>query len=121
MINPWYCATLLALEASDVMRLRMTRIAFGGGEAFSEVHLMMTEKIGAAVEALSSMMFGGNAAVRDRALPQARGGECLSPNRSLNRRERAMSQAPRATTNVPAQLVIRRSRERAPLAASRRV
>jgi Mg-chelatase subunit ChlD len=59
MINPWYCATLLALEASDVMRLRMTRIAFGGGEAFSEVHLMMTEKIGAAVEALSSMMFGG--------------------------------------------------------------
>ncbi len=37
----------------------MMKIAFGGGEAFSEVHLMMTEKISAAVEALSSMMFGG--------------------------------------------------------------
>lgn len=59
MVNPWYCATLLAFEANDVMRLRMMKIAFGGGEAFSEVHLMMTEKIGAAVEALSSMMFGG--------------------------------------------------------------
>ena len=59
MVNPWYCATLLAFEASDVMRLRMMRIAFGGGQAFPEVHLMMTEKIGAAIEALSSMMFGG--------------------------------------------------------------
>ncbi len=59
MVNPWYCATLLAFEASDVMRLRMMRIAFGGGEAFSEVHLMTTEKIGAAIEALSSLMFGG--------------------------------------------------------------
>ena len=59
MVNPWYCATLLAFEANDVMRLRMMKIAFGGGEAFSEVHLMMTEKIGAAIEALSSMMFGG--------------------------------------------------------------
>lgn len=59
MVNPWYCATLLAFEASDVMRLRMVRIAFGGGAALPEVHLMMTEKIGAAIEALSSMMFGG--------------------------------------------------------------
>lgn len=59
MLNSWYCATLLAFEANDVMRLRMMKIAFGGGEAFAEVHLMMTEKIGAAVEALSSMMFGG--------------------------------------------------------------
>jgi len=59
MGNPWYCATLLALEANDVMRLRMMKIAFGGTAAFSEVHLMMTEKVDAAMEALSSMMFGG--------------------------------------------------------------
>ena len=59
MVNPWYCATLLAFEAHEVMRLRMIKIAFGGGEAFSEVHLMMTEKIGAAAEAISSMMVGG--------------------------------------------------------------
>ena len=59
MANPWYCATMLAFEASDVMRLRFTRIALGGGDAFSEMHLMMTEKIGATFEALSAMMLGG--------------------------------------------------------------
>ncbi len=59
MMNPWYCATLLAFEASEVIRLRMMKIAFGGGEAFSELHMMMTEKLGAAVEALSSTMVGG--------------------------------------------------------------
>jgi hypothetical protein len=59
MLNPWHCATLLAFEAHDVMRLRMMKIAGGGSDAFSEVHLMITEKIGAAVEALSSMMLGG--------------------------------------------------------------
>lgn len=59
MLNSWYCATLLAFEANDVMRLRMMKIAFGGGEAFWEVHLMMTEKSRAAVEALSAMVFGG--------------------------------------------------------------
>ena len=59
MANPWYSATMLAFEAGDVMRLRMTKIAFGGGDALSEMNLMMTEKIGATVEALSSMMFGG--------------------------------------------------------------
>jgi hypothetical protein len=59
MLNPWYCATLLAFEAHDVMRLRTVKIASGGTDALSEVHLMVTEKIGAAVEAISSMMFGG--------------------------------------------------------------
>ena len=59
MLDPWYCATMLALEAHDVMRLRGVKIAGGGTDALSEVHLMFTEKIGAAIEALSSMMFGG--------------------------------------------------------------
>ena len=58
MLNPWFCAGLLAIEASDVMRLRMMKIAFGGGDGFAEVHHMIIEKIGAAVEALSSMMVG---------------------------------------------------------------
>jgi hypothetical protein len=52
---------MLAFEAGDVMRLRMTKIAFGGSDALSEMNLMMTEKIDATVEALSSMMFGGTA------------------------------------------------------------
>jgi hypothetical protein len=44
MLNPWYCATMLALEAHDVMRLRTVKIAGGGTDALSEVHLMITEK-----------------------------------------------------------------------------
>jgi hypothetical protein len=59
MANPWYCATLLAFEAGNVIRLRMMRIAWGGGDALAEMHLMMTEKIGATVEALNSLMCGG--------------------------------------------------------------
>ena len=35
------------------------KIVGGGSDAFSEVHLMITEKFGAAVEALCSLMFGG--------------------------------------------------------------
>ena len=58
MLNPWYCATLLAFEAHDVMRLRTVKIASGGTDALSEVHLIISEKIVATVEALSSMMFG---------------------------------------------------------------
>jgi hypothetical protein len=59
MANPWFSATMLAFEASDVMRLRFSRIAMGGGDAYSEMHLMMTEKISATFEALSAMMLGG--------------------------------------------------------------
>lgn len=59
MLNPWYCATMLALEAHDVMRLRTVKIASGGTDALSEVHLMITEKIVAAAEATRPMMFGG--------------------------------------------------------------
>ena len=59
MLKPWFCAGLLAIEGSDVMRLRTMKIAFGGSDAVAEIHLMITEKIGAAVEALSSMMLGG--------------------------------------------------------------
>jgi hypothetical protein len=59
MLNPWFSAALLAFEASDVIRLRTIKIAFGGGDAVAEVHLMMTEKVGAAMEALSSIMLGG--------------------------------------------------------------
>jgi hypothetical protein len=58
MGNPWYSATMLAFEAGEVMRLRLSRIAMGGGDAVSEVNLMMTEKIGATIEAVSAMMLG---------------------------------------------------------------
>ena len=59
MLNPWFAATLLAFEATSVMHLRMVKIASGGGGAFEEAHLMVTEKIGACMEAVNSVMEGG--------------------------------------------------------------
>lgn len=59
MLNPWFAATLLALEATDVMHLRMWRLAGGGRSALEEAQLMISEKLSAAVETLSSVMLGG--------------------------------------------------------------
>lgn len=59
MLNPWFAATLLAFEAADVMGLRMMKFACGGAAACDEAQLMVSEKIGAAVEAWTSLMHGG--------------------------------------------------------------
>ena len=60
MLNPWFAATLLAFEAADVMGLRMMKLACGGAAARDEAQLMVSEKIGAAVEAWNSLMYGGS-------------------------------------------------------------
>ena len=60
MLNPWFAATLLAFEAADVMGLRMMKLACGGAAACDEAQLMVSEKIGAAAEAWSSLMHGGS-------------------------------------------------------------
>ena len=59
MLNPWFAATLLALEATDVMHLRMWRLAGGGRSALEEAQLMISEKLAATVEAVSAAMLGG--------------------------------------------------------------
>ena len=59
MLNPWYSAMLLAFEAGDVLRLRTLKISSGGADAYAEVHLMVTEKIVAAVEVLGSIVLDG--------------------------------------------------------------
>lgn len=61
MFNAWFSAMLLGFEASEVIRLRMMRIACGGEDACEEAHLMVSEKIRAALDALSAMMGGGSA------------------------------------------------------------
>jgi hypothetical protein len=57
MFNPWCSAMLLAFEAGDVARLRIMKIAHGSG-ARDEARLMVTEKVGAGIEAFGSMMAG---------------------------------------------------------------
>jgi hypothetical protein len=62
MVNPWLSGMLLAFEASEVVRLRLMKIASGGDAASDEAHLMISEKVGAAFEAFGSMLGGGSAA-----------------------------------------------------------
>jgi hypothetical protein len=58
MNSAWYSSTMLAFEASEVVTLRMMKLAYGGGDAGDEAHLMVTEKLAAGMEALMSLMAG---------------------------------------------------------------
>jgi hypothetical protein len=48
----------LAIEANEVIGLRMMKIISGGPDAIAEFQLMITEKIDASAEAGTSLMFG---------------------------------------------------------------
>lgn len=63
MLFPWYAATMLALESSDVIRLRVMTIAGGGDKAQHEVQLMVAEKISAFVEAAVNLCGGATPAM----------------------------------------------------------
>lgn len=56
---PWYPAMMLALEAGNVVDLRLARIARGGKEGADESRLMVAEKVQALFEA-GSMYLGGS-------------------------------------------------------------
>lgn len=58
MLNPWQSTFLLALESSQVVNLRMGVLAGGGGDAWREANLMLSEKVGAAFEAFTGLMTG---------------------------------------------------------------
>jgi hypothetical protein len=59
MFFPFHSATMLAIESSRVIGLRLTRIAGGGMEAVDETQLMVSEKIRAGVEAMETLISGG--------------------------------------------------------------
>ena len=58
MLNPWFAASLLAMEAVDVIHLRMWKVAGGGRSALDEIQLMFGEKVVATWEAMGSVMMG---------------------------------------------------------------
>jgi hypothetical protein len=67
MLFPWHQVSLLALEASEVIHLRLMKLAGGGWDAIDEVNLMVSEKLNAAIEAGGTILVGGSAsAVVDR-------------------------------------------------------
>lgn len=59
MYNP-FAFTLLAFEAQKVVELRLVKLAWGGTEGQLEAHRMVSEKIGAFVEASGTLMTGGS-------------------------------------------------------------
>ena len=59
---PWYPAVMLAFESSNVIDLRLCKIAHGGSDAAAESHLMVKEKIDALIEAGTVLIEGGNSA-----------------------------------------------------------
>jgi hypothetical protein len=55
---PWYASAMLAMEASEVVRLRMEKFARGESDAGKEAQLMVSEKIAAAFEAAANWLAG---------------------------------------------------------------
>jgi hypothetical protein len=61
MFEPWSTVIQLALESSEVVGLRVAKIASGDAEAHREVHLMVSEKVDAIFEAGARLMSGATA------------------------------------------------------------
>jgi hypothetical protein len=59
---PWFAGAMLAIESSEVIRLRLEKFANHEDDAEREVVLMVSEKISAAFEAAASLFFGATPA-----------------------------------------------------------
>jgi hypothetical protein len=58
--NPFFSSMMLAVEAQRVVELRLVRLAWGGKEGLAEAQSMVTEKVHAAGEAMTTLMLGGS-------------------------------------------------------------
>ena len=59
MIIPWYPTAMLAFESSQVIGLRLRKMACGSVDARAETQLMVQEKMDACIEASGTLMGGG--------------------------------------------------------------
>ena len=59
---PWLAGTMLAFEACEVIRLRLTMFAAADEHADREAQLMVSEKVDAMFEAGASLMAGASPA-----------------------------------------------------------
>ena len=58
MFGPWITVAMLALESSEVIGLRVAKLAQGGSEAQNEAHLLVNEKIVAVFDAGMRLVCG---------------------------------------------------------------
>jgi hypothetical protein len=56
----WHSMAMLALEAGEVVRLRLARLAIGGDSGLQEMQLMFAEKVDAGFEAGANICAGSN-------------------------------------------------------------
>jgi hypothetical protein len=59
---PWFASTMLAIESSEVVRLRLEKFAHQDADADREAVLMVSEKVAAAFEAAASWFAGATPA-----------------------------------------------------------
>ncbi len=59
---PWFASAMLAIESSEVVRLRLEKFANGDADAEQEACLMVGEKISAAFEAAANWLTGATPA-----------------------------------------------------------
>jgi hypothetical protein len=60
---PWFAASMLAWESSEVVRLRLEKFANGDNDSGQEAHLMVSEKIAAGFEAAANWLAGATPAL----------------------------------------------------------
>src|SRR5437764_12825547 len=56
IFSRWSTVLLLAMESSEVIGLRLAKLAGGGVDAQHEAHLIVNEKVDAALEAAARLM-----------------------------------------------------------------
>jgi hypothetical protein len=59
---PWLASAMLAVEACEVISLRLAKLAVTGEDSDREAQLMVREKVDAMFEATASLMGGASAA-----------------------------------------------------------
>ena len=55
---PWFASAMLAMEAAEVIRLRLEKFVRCEADADREAILMVSEKVAAAFEATTSLLLG---------------------------------------------------------------
>jgi hypothetical protein len=66
-VFPWYAASMLAMESSEVVRMRLEKFAHCDDDAGQKARLMVSEKIAAVFEAAANWLSGATpAAIIDR-------------------------------------------------------
>ena len=97
MFGPWITVAILALESSEVIGLRVAKLAHGGVDAENEAHLLVNEKIVAVFDAGMRLVCGATTShVIDgfREQVAGRAGRLRLHGRSFSRSRQSSNVAP---------------------------